>query len=105
MNYDENKLVSEDYGGAKCHKFNIVGAKELDNLQLAEMIASFENKELFYDMVDFHSARPGHDLRYALDGSKMQAMGWKPQPIEKRLEQTVDWTLANTRWLFEENKS
>ena len=28
-------------------------------------------------MVDFHSQRPGHDLRYALDGSKMEKMGWK----------------------------
>tara|TARA_B100002019_G_scaffold293521_1_gene321902 strand:+ start:11342 stop:12385 length:1044 start_codon:yes stop_codon:yes gene_type:complete len=104
MNYDDKKLQVTDYGGAKCQKFNIVGAKELDNLQLAQMIADFQGKELIYEMVDFHSARPGHDLRYALDGGKMATMGWNPQSIEERLEETVNWTLANSRWLFEANK-
>ena len=46
-------------------------------------------------MVDFHSQRPGHDLRYALDGGKMEQMGWTPQPVKDRLQQTVEWTLAN----------
>ena len=51
-------------------------------------------------MVDFHSQRPGHDLRYALDGDKMKTMGWTPQPVKDRLKQTIDWTLANDRWLI-----
>jgi dTDP-glucose 4,6-dehydratase len=101
MNYDNARLISDDFGGAKCPKFNIVGAKEIDNLRLAEMIAVFQNKALIYEMVDFHSARPGHDLRYALDGGKMKSMGWQPQSIETRLENTVNWTLSNSRWLFE----
>jgi len=50
-------------------------------------------------MVDFHSQRPGHDLRYALDGEKMKNMGWTPQSAYERLEQVVDWTLQNDRWL------
>ena len=50
-------------------------------------------------MVDFHSQRPGHDLRYALDGSKMKEMGWEPQAVKDRLKQTVEWTLENDRWL------
>ena len=50
-------------------------------------------------MVDFHSQRPGHDLRYALDGRKMKAMGWEPQLQYDRLKSTIEWTLENDRWL------
>lgn len=91
--------LEQDYGGAKCQKFNIVGAKEMDNLELAQFIADVQGKPLNYEMVDFHSSRPGHDLRYALDGSKMKAMGWTPQPVEDRLDQVVNWSLENNRWL------
>jgi dTDP-glucose 4,6-dehydratase len=99
INYDHNKIINDDFGGAKCPKFNIVGSEELDNLELAKFIADCQNKELIYEMVDFHSSRPGHDLRYALDGSKMKNMGWVPQPVKNRLSQTVEWTLNNDRWL------
>ena len=100
FNYDTSKLTFDDYGGAKCPKFNIVGAEEMDNLELAQFIASVQDKVLNYEMVDFHSQRPGHDLRYALDGDKMKTMGWTPQPVKDRLKQTIDWTLANDRWLI-----
>lgn len=96
--YDVSGL-EKDYGGAKCQKFNIVGATELDNLELAQIIANIQGKPLNYEMVDFHSQRPGHDLRYALDGTKMKEMGWVPQPVEQRLEEVVNWTLKNERWL------
>lgn len=99
MQYDLSKLSIDDYGGAKCHKFNIVGGEEIDNLELAKLIASCQNKELKYEMVDFHSSRPGHDLRYALDGSKLESIGWKQQPVRERLAKTVEWTLSNDRWL------
>jgi dTDP-glucose 4,6-dehydratase len=97
-NYDISKLP-KDYGGAKCQKFNIVGAEEFDNLELAQFIADTEGKPLNYEMVDFHSSRPGHDLRYALDGSKMKDMGWVPQPVKQRLVEVIEWTLKNDRWL------
>ncbi len=100
LNYDASKLDCDDFGGAKCHKFNIVGAEEMDNLELAQFIATCQDKVLNYEMVDFHSQRPGHDLRYALDGNKMAKMGWTPQPVKDRLKQTIDWTLANDRWLI-----
>ena len=51
-------------------KYNISGEKEVSNLEMAQYIAKFMNKELDYEMVDFHSDRPGHDLRYAIDASK-----------------------------------
>jgi dTDP-glucose 4,6-dehydratase len=97
-NYDLSKLPTT-YGGAKCQKFNIVGAEEFDNLELAQFIADTQGRPLNYEMVDFHSSRPGHDLRYALDGSKMKDMGWTPQPVKKRLGEVINWTLENDRWL------
>jgi dTDP-glucose 4,6-dehydratase len=81
-------------------KYNIVGERELDNLTLAQMIAKVLGKPLEYRLVDFHSSRPGHDLRYALDGSKMATLGWRiPVPIEASIEKTVRWTLTHPRWL------
>ena len=96
--YDMSQM-EPDETGAKCQKFNIVGKDEINNLELAQFIAKVQNKDLVYEMVDFHSQRPGHDLRYALDGSKMGLMGWSPQSAFKRLEEVVEWTLKNDRWL------
>ena len=91
--------LKPDYGGAKCQKFNIVGAEELDNLELAHFIADTQGKPLNYEMLDFHTSRPGHDLRYALCGNKMKDLGWTPQPVKERLAEVVEWTLKNDRWL------
>jgi dTDP-glucose 4,6-dehydratase len=88
------------WGGAKCPKFNIVGSEELNNLQLAQIIAEAQDKELKYELVDFHSARPGHDLRYALDGDKMKKLGWEPaKSVRERIAEVTKWTLANRRWI------
>jgi len=102
--YSENKSLK--FGD----KFNIVGEKEVDNLELAQFIAkvvnnwqienNLEPKALIYEMVDFHSSRPGHDLRYALDGTKMKEMGWDiPKNFEESMEKTVRWYLNNKKWL------
>ncbi len=81
-------------------KYNIVGEKELTNLEYATLIAEAMGKKLEYEMVDFHSSRPGHDLRYALSGSKMKYMGWvPPKTIEDSLTKTVQWMLDNPKWL------
>lgn len=89
-----------DYGGAKCPKFNLVGPEEIDNLTLANMIANAVGKELVYEMTDFHSSRPGHDLRYALDGSLLRDLGWEPKiKLSERVKEVVEWTLDNKRWL------
>ena len=91
---------SGDYGAAKCPKFNLVGPEEIDNLELAQIIARAQGKELKYEMVDFHSSRPGHDLRYALDGGLLESLGWIPKiKLSERVKEVVDWTLANDRWL------
>lgn len=83
-------------------KYNIVGEKEVSNLDLALCISKIMDVPLKYEMVDFHASRPGHDLRYALDGSKMNDLGWSlPVTFEQSLEKTVNWTLENKRWLEE----
>ena len=68
-------------------------------MELAKLIAEAQGKDLIYELVDFHSARPGHDLRYALSGEKMKKMGWEPQNIRSRITEVVEWTLANERWI------
>jgi dTDP-glucose 4,6-dehydratase len=84
-------------------KYNIVGEVEVSNYHLASMIADIIGKPLVYEFVDFHSSRPGHDLRYALDGTKMKNMGWEvPMTFEESLERTIRWTLKpeNKNWLM-----
>ena len=81
-------------------KYNVVGEKEVDNLEMAEFIAQEIGKPLKYKMVDFHSKRPGHDLRYALSGEKMDNLGWKlPVNFEDALRQTIQWTIQHSEWL------
>ncbi len=86
--------------GIAGEKYNIVGEREMDNLELARLIAAAQRQPLFHEMVDFHSSRPGHDLRYALDGTKLREMGWQPrQSIEQSIEDIVQWSLENSHWL------
>ena len=85
-------------------KYNIAGEKEVSNLEMAQMIAEYVGKELNYEMMDFHSTRPGHDLRYGLDGSKLFDIGFKlPVNFNESLKKTVEWTLLkkNIKWLDE----
>jgi dTDP-glucose 4,6-dehydratase len=83
-------------------KYNITGEKEVSNLELAQLISKYVGKELKFKMVNFVNDRPGHDLRYGLDGSKMRELGWSPKDdFETSLEKTVKWTLENREWLEE----
>ena len=89
-----------DYGHAHCAKFNLVGTEEIDNLSLAQMIADAQGKTLNYEMTDFHTSRPGHDMRYALDGGLLKSLGWEPKiKLSERIKGMVEWTLENERWL------
>ena len=95
-----NALLFLLHKGNKGEKYNLVGAKEIHNLALARKIAKILKKDLKYKLVDYHSSRPGHDLRYALSGKKMKKMGWEPKSIDQRLKEVVNWTVRNkTRWL------
>tara|TARA_Y100000996_G_scaffold413545_1_gene402035 strand:+ start:229 stop:1257 length:1029 start_codon:yes stop_codon:yes gene_type:complete len=91
-----------DFGNAKCPKFNLVGPEEIDNLTLAQMIAKVQKKELKYELIDNHSSRPGHDLRYSLSPELLKKLGWEPKiKLSKRIEEVVNWSLKNNRWLLE----
>lgn len=82
--------------------YHVTGEKEVSNLDMALFIAGVLNKELDYEMINFHGDRPGHDMRYSLDGSKLTQMGWKlPIDFEHSLRRTIEWTLNNPMWLEE----
>jgi len=98
----KNYTHKGDFGNAKCPKFNLVGPEEIDNLTLAQMIAKVQSKDLIYELVDNHSSRPGHDLRYSLSPKLLQDLGWQPKiKLSQRIEEVVKWSLENKRWLLE----
>ena len=81
-------------------RLNIVGEDELSNLDLVLAVARIIGKEAKFELVDAHTSRPGHDLRYALDGKKAFDWGWfAPVKFEKSLTKTVQWYLENDDWL------
>ena len=88
------------FPAADLDRFNIVTNVELNNLDVAKLVARCMGKPLKYELVDFHISRPGHDLRYGLDGDKLAALGWKP-PVEfhESFWRTVEWTLQHKEWL------
>lgn len=83
-------------------RYHIVGDQEVENHEVVELIADIMGVEPLIDRVSFHQTRPGHDLRYALDGAKLAATGWSaPTAFLPSLERTVRWTLAHPEWLAE----
>lgn len=81
-------------------RFNIVGERQISNLDIAKMIANIMEYKLDYELVDAHSSRPGHDLHYGLSGDKLKEHGYQyPKNLEESMARTIDWTLANPRWI------
>ena len=94
---NENCLLSENN---LCPKFNVVGQEELNNLELAQIIAEVINKPLKYEFVDFHTSRPGHDLRYAIAGDRLASLGWVPKvSVRERVREVVEWSLNHSEWI------
>lgn len=84
----------------KPDRYHIAGDKQLDNLELAQLTAELMGKELKYEIVDFHTTRPGHDPHYGLDDSKLRSLGWTPpEPIETWMKNVIDWQTANRAWI------
>lgn len=82
--------------------YHITGEKEVTNLEMAHFISKIIGKELKFEMINFHTDRPGHDLRYSLDGSKLFSLGFKlPLNFEESLKNTILWTLENKEWIDE----
>jgi len=73
-------------------RLNVVGRAELNNLELAEMVAKIVGKPLKYEFIDVHSVRPGHDPKYGLDGAKLESYGYSyPVSFEESLTRTIEW--------------
>lgn len=85
-------------------RFNVRGETEISNDEMVMLIAGFlginKPKNEIVNFIDVEGTRPGHDLRYALNGDKLIALGWKPPvAFEKSLERTVNWTVKNPIWI------
>ncbi|HEY9046165.1 MAG TPA: dTDP-glucose 4,6-dehydratase [Ohtaekwangia sp.] len=87
--------------------YNIGGNNEWKNIDLVNLLCHIMDKKLgradgtSAKLITHVKDRPGHDLRYAIDASKLiSETGWRPEvTFEIGLEKTVDWYLANTTWL------
>lgn len=80
--------------------YHITGEQEVNNLEMAQLIADTMNKKLNYKLVNFHESRPGHDQRYALDATKVSSIGWVlPVNFIDSLKKTIQWTLDHNEWL------
>jgi dTDP-glucose 4,6-dehydratase len=85
-------------------RFNVRGETEISNDEMVMLIAKFlgisKSKSELVRFIDVEGTRPGHDLRYALNGDKLLKMGWQPPvAFEKSLERTVNWTVKNPIWI------
>ena len=87
--------------------YNIGGHNEWKNIDLIHLLCRIMDRKLNREMgtsanlITFVTDRSGHDLRYAIDSSKLQKeLGWVPSlQFEEGIEKTVDWYLANDEWL------
>jgi dTDP-glucose 4,6-dehydratase len=114
--YTRDWLFVEDHAVAidlvfhegKNHQtYNIGGFNEWQNINLVKLLCSQMDEKLGREkgtsekLISYVKDRPGHDLRYAIDASKInQELGWKPSvTFEQGLERTIDWYLSNEAWL------
>ena len=87
--------------------YNIGGNNEWKNIDLVNLLCHIMDKKLNREdgtsakLITYVTDRPGHDLRYAIDASKLiSETGWRPAvTFEIGLEKTVDWYLSNQDWL------
>lgn len=93
--------------GITGQKYNIGGDCQLQNIELLNKVIAIESKKLslnekaVLDTIKFVKDRPGHDLRYAIDCTKIKTqLGWvRLVSLESGLEKTIDWYLSNTSWV------
>lgn len=115
-NYTRDWLFVEDHAVAidlvfhegKNHEtYNIGGFNEWKNIDLVKLLCKIMDGKLEREigtsenLIAYVKDRPGHDLRYAIDASKInKELGWKPSvTFEEGLEKTINWYLSNSEWL------
>ncbi|ASJ05731.1 dTDP-glucose 4,6-dehydratase [Thermococcus barossii] len=84
--------------GERREIYNISAGEEKTNIEVVKTILRTMGKD--EDMIEFVEDRPGHDLRYSLDSSKIrEQLGWRPRhKFEEGIEKTVKWYLENEAW-------
>jgi dTDP-glucose 4,6-dehydratase len=95
------------HNGKIGESYNVGGHNEWKNIDLVHLLCSIMDKKLgraegeSAKLITYVTDRAGHDLRYAIDASKIEKdLGWTPEyTFERGLEETVDWYLANKEWL------
>ncbi len=115
-NYTRDWLYVEDHAAAidlafhngnDSETYNIGGFNEWKNIDLVKLLCEIMDEKLGRNpgtsaqMITFVKDRPGHDLRYAIDATKISTeLGWKPSvTFEQGLRKTVEWYLENNEWL------
>ncbi len=83
--------------GVAGETYNVPGGLELPNRELIGALLQRLGKP--WSLVRTVEDRPGHDRRYAMDGGKLRALGWRNQvSFEDGLERTIDWFVTNVAW-------
>ena len=83
--------------GKDGESYNISADNELDNVSIIRKILKRMGKP--EQLMEFVGDRPGHDLRYSLDSSKLRKAGWRPaRGFEEGLGDTIDWYVENEAW-------
>ena len=93
--------------GRNGETYNIGGFNEWQNIDLVKLLIKLMDEKLgraegtSLGLITYVKDRPGHDLRYAIDASKInKELGWAPSvTFEEGLDKTIDWYLENTEWL------
>ena len=102
-------LIAVAIGGAVGETYNVGGHNEKTNIEVVSLICSLLEELAphkpagvceYTDLITFVNDRPGHDIRYAIDASKIQReLGWTPEEtFETGLRKTVHWYLDNPKW-------
>ncbi|AZQ44710.1 dTDP-glucose 4,6-dehydratase [Nonlabens ponticola] len=119
-NYTRDWLYVEDHAtaidlifheGKNGETYNVGGHNEWKNIDLVQLLCDQMDQKLdrpigsSRKLITYVKDRPGHDLRYAIDSSKLQReLGWKPsRDFQVGLQQTIDWYLENPQWLEKTN--
>jgi dTDP-glucose 4,6-dehydratase len=105
---DHARAIDLVFHQGKNHEtYNIGGFNEWKNIDLVRLLCTIMDRKLgraegtSAGLITYVKDRPGHDLRYAIDASKInKKLGWEPSvTFEQGLEQTVNWYLENEQWL------